>query len=153
MIKATRGGLYATSVRTRPLLILVALRDCGTTWKQSISSRIPRGPSNAHELSLNSPQHVSTGVRYGGTSENDPRASSHHGKTKFQQHWLDGEDSNGDVIRHYILPDKDDKYKAICSVCYTSLKVDNAGKHGILQHARTIAHKKRMSEMKRCEIP
>ena len=65
-------------------------------------------------------------------------------KTKFQFHWLDETDDNGDKLERYIIPDKADKYRAICSICYASLDISNAGKYSILHHARRNIHKLRM---------
>ena len=75
-------------------------------------------------------------------------------RTKFQQRWLheDEKDKNGDKLRTYIVPDEDDKYRAICSVCYKSIKIDNLGKFALTQHARSFIHKKRMDEMKRGQM-
>ena len=95
---------------------------------------------------MNSPQHVSTGVLDGDKIKNGRGISKmkRRCRTKFQQHWLHEDDENGDQLRSYILPVKEDKFKAICGVCYKSLNIDNAGKSAILQHARTTVHKKRM---------
>ena len=66
------------------------------------------------------------------------------GKTKFQLHWLYETDDNGDKLAQYIIADKDDKYRAICSVCYASLDISNAGKFSLLIHAKTNIHMQRM---------
>ena len=89
----------------------------------------------------------------GHKSVKGPKAPSRWGRAKFQHRWLDDEDENGDKLRQYILPDKEDKYKAICSVCYTSLNVDNGGRAALRQHARTKIHKMRMDQIKRGEMP
>ena len=144
MTKATRGGLCAASVRTSLSFSVGELQLCGSTCGAFTPLRIPGPPTN-FELSMNSPQHALTG----GKSERGPKASSERGRTKFQHHWLEEEDENGDKLRHYIVPDKDDKYKAICIVCYKSLKVDNSGRMCLLKHAQSNIHKKRMEQIKR----
>ena len=107
MTKATRGGLCATSVRTSLSFSVGELQLCGSTWGAFTPLRIPGPPTDFDELSMNSPQHALTG----GKSERGPKASSERGRTKFQHHWLEEEDENGDKLRHYIVPDKDDRYK------------------------------------------
>ena len=154
-MKATRGGLCATSVRTSlsRMVRLVQLRLCGTTCDMFTPLRMPGAPSNHNELSMNFPQLALIGDKSENATVRGPKAASgNRRKTKFQHHWLDEEDENGDKLRNYIAPDKDDKYKAICSVCYKSLKVDNSGKFVLLHHARSNIHKKRMDLIKRGEI-
>ena len=64
---------------------------------------------------------------------------------KFLPRWLnEEEDENGDKLSQYIIPDKDDKHRAICTVCFTSVSVANQGKGALLQHARGGIHKERM---------
>ena len=65
-------------------------------------------------------------------------------KTKFRWQWLEETDENGDKLSQYIIPDKNDKYRAICSVCYASLNISYAGKSCILAHARGNIHKQKM---------
>ena len=65
-------------------------------------------------------------------------------RTRFQSHWLSCKDENGDYLSEYIVPDDNDKYRAICSVCYKSMKIDNIGKAAVMQHSRSIVHKERM---------
>ena len=71
-------------------------------------------------------------------------------KCSFQQHWLHGDekDDNGDKFSQYIVPDKNDKYRAICGVCYKSLDIANAGKSALIQHSKRAIHKERMKLMK-----
>ena len=75
-------------------------------------------------------------------------------KCSFQQHWLHGDekDDNGDKFSQYIVADKNDKYRAICGVCYKSLNVANAGKSALIQHSRRAIHKERMKLMKQSKL-
>ena len=66
-------------------------------------------------------------------------------RCKFRPSWLDEEeDENGDKLSQYIIPDKDDKHRAICMVCFTSVNVAYQGKAALMQHARGSIHKQRM---------
>ena len=66
-------------------------------------------------------------------------------KCKFRPRWLDeDEDENGDKLSQYIIPDKDNKHRAICTVCFTSVNVAYQGKGALTQHARGGIHKARM---------
>ena len=75
-------------------------------------------------------------------------------KCSFQQHWLHGDekDDNGDKFSQYIVPDKNDKYRAICGVCYKSLDIANAGKSALMQHSKRAIHKERMKLMKQSKV-
>ena len=67
-------------------------------------------------------------------------------KSKFQSHWLNEEekDDNGDKLVQYVVPDENDKYRAICRVCYKSVNIAWQGKGALVQHARGVIHKERM---------
>ena len=69
-----------------------------------------------------------------------------HRKCKFQPDWLkeDEQDDNGDKLMHYVTPDKDDIYRAMCTVCAKSVNVACMGKAALLQHARGDIHKEKM---------
>ena len=74
----------------------------------------------------------------------DPAPKRVHRKTKFQLHWLNETDENGDKLMEYIIPNKEDKFRAICSVCYASLNISYGGKSALLAHARGNIHKQKM---------
>ena len=69
-----------------------------------------------------------------------------HGKTQFQPNWLEdaAQDENGDKLLHYIIPDKDDKYRAYCTICSKSVSIANQGKAALIQHARGTIHKEKV---------
>ena len=69
-----------------------------------------------------------------------------HGKTQFQPNWLedDAVDENGDKLLNYIIADKDDKYRAYCTICSKSVSIANQGKAALLQHARGTIHKEKV---------
>ena len=73
-----------------------------------------------------------------------PAPKKAHRKTKFRTQWLEDTDENGDKLAQYIIPDKNDKYRAICSVCYASLNISYGGRSCLLAHARGIIHKQKM---------
>ena len=102
-----------------------------SNWTKKFSQLIRSDVQDEEELSSSEKSRV-------------PAPKRAHGKTKFQLHWLNETDDNGDKLAQYIIPDKDDKFRAICSVCYSSLDISNAGKSSLLIHARTNIHKQRM---------
>ena len=155
MTNPTRDGLCAISVLTSLLCIVVQLHNSGITCGGSTTLRIAGVPTKLAEISLNSPQLVLTGTEEGDKSEKRSRSTKERQRAKFRQCWLneDETDENGDKLRTYIVPDKDDKFKAICSVCYKSIRIDNLGKCALTQHARTLTHKKRMDQIKRGVMP
>ena len=69
-----------------------------------------------------------------------------HGRTQFQSNWLedDAQDENGDKLLHYIIPDKDDAYRAYCTICSKSVSIANQGKAALIQHARGTIHKEKV---------
>lgn len=69
-----------------------------------------------------------------------------HGKTQFQHNWLEdaAQDENGDKLLHFIIPDKDDIYRAYCTICSKSVSIANQGKAALIQHARGTIHKEKV---------
>ena len=67
-------------------------------------------------------------------------------KLKFLSHWLNEEekDDNGDQLLQYVVPDENDKHRAVCRVCYKSVNIAWQGKGALVQHARGVIHKERM---------
>ena len=69
-------------------------------------------------------------------------------KCKFRAAWLEETDENGDRLALYIIEDKNDKHRAICSVCYASLNISYGGKTAIFAHARGYIHKQKMTKQR-----
>ena len=56
-------------------------------------------------------------------------------KTKFQQHWLQQKDKNGDLLSAYIKPCSNDDFRCVCSLCDRQIDFGTAGASAIHQHA------------------
>ena len=69
-----------------------------------------------------------------------------HGKCQFQARWLedDAKDGSGHKLLHYFVPDKEDNYRAYCTICSKSVSISNQGKAALIQHARGTIHKEKV---------
>ena len=69
-----------------------------------------------------------------------------HGKCQFQARWLedDAKDESGHKLLHYFVPDKEDMYRAYCTICSKSVSISNQGKAALIQHARGSIHKEKV---------
>ena len=62
-----------------------------------------------------------------------------HGKTKFNQAWLNNRDSQGFLVGQWCKADEANT-KALCTVCGKSFNVDNSGFQQILAHSKGLKH-------------
>ena len=61
------------------------------------------------------------------------------GQTKFAGAWLSHVDTNGQKIGEWCNKGKDD-YHGYCQFCNSDIRIDNAGKTQLLQHASQMKH-------------
>ena len=70
------------------------------------------------------------------------------GQTKFAGAWLSHVDTNGQKISEWCNKGKDD-YHGYCLFCDSDIRIDNAGKAQLLQHAskRNIRRQSNIAKM------